>query len=185
MYLTEVTMNTVNKAFSYLTNIPQFLDKQQGILERRVALLDFKVIDADDSFEVHGMPIKAFEVYHGGTYVSLGFSIGSPGQFVYISDVKIMPDASMAYLKSLPKIKVLVTDMLDEEGIFSHMGLHEALALVAELCPEKVYFVGMACRLGLHSEIEARLAVIAPHCQLAYDGLLLEGFKFKPESSPK
>lgn len=49
---------------------------------------------------------------HGGDYISLGFSIGRAGEFVYISDVKAIPPDTMAYLKSLPRIKTLVLDSL-------------------------------------------------------------------------
>ncbi len=176
VYLNEPTMATVKTCFNYLTAPPVFLDKKDKILERRIALLDFKVIDSNAHFEVAGLPIRAFPVYHGGTYVSLGFSIGKAGEFVYISDVKIIPDETMAYLKALPRIKVFVIDVLNFEGIFAHMGLDEALGIVAVLNPEVTYFVGMSCSVGMHDELEAKLAEIAPNTHLAYDGLILEGF---------
>jgi phosphoribosyl 1,2-cyclic phosphodiesterase len=174
--LNSETMATVKQCFGYLTSKPPFIDESASVLERRVALLDFNVIDSNQSFSCAGLRVKAFPVYHGGTYVSLGFSIGEPGQFVYISDVKIIPEESMNYLKSLPRIKVFVIDVLNEEGIFPHMGLHEALAVVQVLNPETVYFVGMSCSLGLHEEVEERLAQMAPSTHLAYDGLELHGF---------
>lgn len=55
---------------------------------------------------------NSFPVLHGGSYISLGFSIGKEGEFVYISDVKAIPPETMAYLKSLPKINTLVLDSL-------------------------------------------------------------------------
>ena len=108
--------------------------------------------------------------------MSLGFSIGKAGEFVYISDVKIIPEDTMAYLKELPTIKVLVLDVLNQDGIFAHMGLDEALAIVNILKPETVYFVGMSCSLGLHDDIEAKLALTTPNAHYAYDGLILENF---------
>ena len=49
----------------------------------------------------------------------------------------------MAYLKSIPKIKVLVLDALNlDAGVWSHMGLTEALQFARELQPDTVYFIG-------------------------------------------
>lgn len=177
VYLNETTYKTVKQGFNYLTEKPIFLDEAAGVLDRRIAFLDFRVIDSNSMFNVAGLPVRSFPVYHGGTYVSLGFSIGKESEFVYISDVKIIPEETMQYLISLPKIKVFVIDVLDPNGgIFAHMGLKEALAVVELLKPELAYFVGMSCSIGLHEEMEAKLSEIAPNTHLAFDGLVLEGF---------
>lgn len=55
---------------------------------------------------------RSFPVLHGGDYISLGFSIGKEGEFVYISDVKAIPPDTWAYLKGLSRIKTLVLDSL-------------------------------------------------------------------------
>ncbi|KAJ1431837.1 beta-lactamase-like protein [Ochromonadaceae sp. CCMP2298] len=176
VFLNTETMGTVNQCFSYLTGKPTFLDESLNILDRRIALLDFKVVASDSKFDACGLPVKAFPVLHGGSYVSLGFALGKEGQFVYLSDVKIIPEESMQYLKSL-RIKTFVIDVLSQHGVFSHMGLDEALAVVAVLRPETVYFVGMSCSMGMHDAVEARLAKIAPTTHLAYDGLYLKDFE--------
>ena len=68
---------------------------------------------------------------------------GKAGELVYISDVKIVPPDTMTYLKSIAQIKVLVLDALDlTTGVWSHMGLAEALKFARELRPDTVYFVG-------------------------------------------
>ncbi len=128
--------------------------------------------------------MKCFEVYHGGTYVSLGFCIGQEGELVYISDVKVVPEDSMRLLKNIqPRIKTLVIDVLDLAiGVFSHMGLVEAMEVVKILAPEKVFFVGMSCSIGLHEEAEALLTerypeiIAVTEAHFAYDGLLIDGF---------
>jgi phosphoribosyl 1,2-cyclic phosphodiesterase len=176
VFLNQETMNTVKSVFNYLTTPPVFLDEANNVIERRVSLLEFNVVESSSQFSVSGLPIRAFPVYHGGNYVSLGFSVGKPGQFVYISDVKIIPEETMQYLISLPRIKVFVIDVLNQEGIFAHMGLTEAMEVVRVLQPEVAYFVGMSCSLGMHDEVEARLAKIAPNVHLAHDGMLLQGF---------
>ena len=97
-----------------------------------------------------GLAVKSFPVFHGGQYISLGFCIGKLGEFVYISDVSGFPEDSWAFLKSIPKIKVLVIDALKEEGIFPHFGVKQALEVVAELKPDRTYFTGMSCEIGDH-----------------------------------
>lgn len=177
IYLTSDTMKVVDRCFPYLTNPPTYLDEATNIIERRVALLKFHIVDDNETVSLHGMRVRCFPVWHGGTYVSLGFSFGAAGEFVYISDVKIIPEETWAYLRSLPRIKVLVLDALDRDGIFVHMGLTEALAVCEILKPEQAFFVGMCCDLGLHEELELELAQKGLNCHLAYDGLLLEGFR--------
>lgn len=103
---------------------------------------------------------------------------------MYISDVKIIPPETMEYLKSIPKIKVLVLDLLAEEGIYAHIGLYEALEIYNILKPEQFYGTGMACGLGLHDITEKRLKEMAgENLSLAYDGMVLEGFSMYTTSS--
>jgi phosphoribosyl 1,2-cyclic phosphodiesterase len=120
-------------------------------------------------------------VLHGGSYISLGFSIGAAGnEFVYISDVKVIPPDTMAYLKSLPRIKTLVLDSLKwDTDNFGHASLREVLPWVDELQPERVFLVGAGCGWGDHDKANEDLATKRgyPHVQLAFDGMFLEGFK--------
>eukprot|EP01039_Chlorochromonas_danica_P008187 gene8187-9032_t len=177
IYLTQETMQTIDRVFPYLTGPSQYLDEAANVIERRVALLKYHVVDENAELLLHGLPVRCFPVWHGGRYVSLGFNFGAPGEFVYISDVKIIPEETWAYLRGIPKIKVLVLDALDREGIFSHIGLIEALAICDELKPEKAFFTGMCCEMGLHEEVEQELQAMGVNHRLAYDGLLLEGFQ--------
>ena len=71
IYLHNETMQTINSTFDYLTCEPTFLNRDQNVLERRVALLDFIVIHPISQLDVFGLKIKTFPVFHGGTYVSL------------------------------------------------------------------------------------------------------------------
>jgi phosphoribosyl 1,2-cyclic phosphate phosphodiesterase len=176
IFLHKETMDVVQKTFEYLTVPPEYLHREMGLLARRVALLDFQIIEQNAQFKIGDLNVRSFPVWHGGTYVSLGFSIGKEGQFVYISDVKIIPEPTMQYLRSIPQIDTLVIDALKYEGIWPHMGLEEALAVVAELRPKRAFFTGMSCEIGDHDVVEADLAKRAPHTHLAYDGLVLEDY---------
>lgn len=175
IYLTAETLNTVQSAFPYLTAPPRYLDAENHVVERRIACIDLKPIEERDSINIHGFPIESFPVYHGGTYVSLGFCFGRNGKFVYISDVKIVPEASMAYLRSLPVIEVLVIDCLDRDGIWSHVGLHEAIDICKVLNPNRVLFTGMSCGLGLHDDVNKELVDMGLcNYSLAFDGMVLD-----------
>jgi len=63
---------------SYLTEEVPYLDKENSIVQRNVAVLRYHVIETTSSLEVgpHHIPVKCFPVYHGGEYVSLGFNFG-------------------------------------------------------------------------------------------------------------
>jgi hypothetical protein len=101
--------------------------------------------------------VRSFPVYHGGTYISLGFCFGADfNEFVYISDVKLFPvgycagsrvrrfmfhhahdmssqqEESWQFLVSMPRIKCLVLDCLNISGINSHLGLHEVNTVFTE-----------------------------------------------------
>jgi len=87
-------------------------------------------VDVNARIDPDDVPIRCFPVLHGGDYISLGFSIGRPGEFVYISDVKAIPPETWAYLKSLPRIKTLVLDSLKwDTDNFGHASLKEASKL--------------------------------------------------------
>lgn len=179
IYLHQETLNVVKSAFGYLTNPPEYLDKDAEVLQRRVAYLDFRVVPVETTLNLHGLPVDVFPVYHGGTYVSLGFTLGSNKSFVYISDFKIIPEATMTYLLSIPRIHTLVLDALDLKGIYSHAGLYESIEIAKILNPEVVYFTGMSCDIGDHDEMEETLKRLIPagNYHFAYDGLRIDGFQ--------
>jgi phosphoribosyl 1,2-cyclic phosphodiesterase len=135
-------------------------------------------IEDTAEFVTQTLPVKCFPVLHGGSYVSLGFNFGRPGELVYISDVKIIPPESMEYLKSLPQIRVLVIDCLNPAGRehYAHFNLTEALECIAVLNPVKAYLVGMCCKCGDHDAMnEAIRAMGLDNVELAYDGMRLNG----------
>ena len=166
------THDTIANVFPYLINKPIYLDEDQSILAKRIALIKAVVIDDNEELDLDGLHIRTFPVYHGGDYISLGFTIGN--KLVYISDVKIIPEETWAYLKALPIIEILIIDALDKEGMFSHCSLQEAIDISKQLNPSQVLFTGMSCGIGLHDEIEKELIDMGlVNYKLAYDGLKL------------
>ena len=104
----------------------------------------------------------------------MGFSFGKEGEFVYISDVKIIPDTTMEYLLSI-KIKILVIDCLNmDDGIFPHVGLNDCLAIIEKLNPEKCYLTGMCCDIGFHEKADALVQARSLKTSLSYDGMFLD-----------
>lgn len=77
IFLNRETKVIADSCFGYLTMKPEFLDEANLVLKRRVALLDFQVIENTAELNLYGLPVRSFPVYHGGDYVSLGFSIGT------------------------------------------------------------------------------------------------------------
>jgi phosphoribosyl 1,2-cyclic phosphodiesterase len=169
------TLQRAHEAFPYLSTAIDFV--KPGILQRRVAHLEWDEIDDDARVDICDVPVRSFPVFHGGTYISLGFAFGHDASFVYISDISALPDASQAYLRSLRgKIKVLVVDALRRARSYSHYTLDDALALVRDIRPEKTFLVGMcSCEMGDHDEVNAELASLTEseglYVQLAYDGM--------------
>jgi hypothetical protein len=60
IYLHEETMAAVEKQFGYLTNKPVFLNEEENILSRRIALLKFNVIEPDSEFTIKGLRVRSF-----------------------------------------------------------------------------------------------------------------------------
>jgi hypothetical protein len=60
IYLHKETMDTVSKQFNYLTSKPKFLNEAEFIVERRIALLDFKVMDHNSEYSIAGLAIRQF-----------------------------------------------------------------------------------------------------------------------------
>lgn len=176
VYMHQETMDVVSRTFGYLFQRAEYWPDTQ-LLKRRIALLDFCVVDVNAQLDICGLPVRCFPVWHGGEYVCLAFNIGQPGELVYISDVKIIPPEAWAYLESLGTIKLLVLDYLSPGGIYSHLGLNEAVDIVKRLKPERTLLVGMSCGVGDHDVVCAQLEKDYPtlNISLAYDGLRIDG----------
>jgi len=67
--------------------------------------------------------------------------------------------------------EILVLNALQIEAHISHFNLKEALEMVAVIKPRKAYLIHASHKLGLHSDIQAKLPA---NVFLAYDGLQIE-----------
>lgn len=181
VYLQQATFASIKNQFAYLVSATKWVDEARRLLLRNVPVLAWHPLSSDDA-ELHvttsQVPVRAFPVHHGGDYVSLGFTFGRPGEFVYISDVKFIPPSSLAFLQSLPPIQTLVLDCISTASTlhYSHFNLAEALATVELLKPKQTYLTGMCCEVGKHEELDERLVKMGyPHVSLAWDGMVVRG----------
>jgi phosphoribosyl 1,2-cyclic phosphodiesterase len=205
-YIVNTSPNAVASAHAGVAYSPT----DAVVMKRRATCLNLRLIDdaAVRPLVVPGLldvPVHAVPVLHGGAYRCSAFVFGAPAAaceaagvaaapapagagkqcVVYLSDVSEVPAASMAFLAALPRIDVLVVDVLHLEKLhYSHFGLPQAWALVQRLQPVRAFGVGMWCELE-HAATNALLAgkvaaFRAEHpdttlesFELAYDGLEL------------
>ncbi len=112
--------------------------------------LQLKTIDKDHPFEVGNRTIYPIQVIHG-TMPVLGFRFG---EFTYITDAKEIDDEEKEKIKGS---KYLVLNALHHRQHHSHLNLEEALALIAELQPEKAYLTHISHQMGRHEKVQATL----------------------------
>jgi phosphoribosyl 1,2-cyclic phosphate phosphodiesterase len=99
-----------------------------------------------------------------GSMRATGYRIGN---FAYLTDTSGVPPSSRALLHDLA---VLVVDALRWEPHPTHLSVPEALELIAEVQPQHAYLT----HVGHTLEHEATNRKLAPHVEVAYDGLRLE-----------
>ncbi len=188
VYLNDETHKVCKRVFPYLFTEGDRKPGQEVDVSRRVALIDWRVIhdpfvkfDPLPGVDVSFTPIP---LLHGGEYICWGYVIevgahnAMDNRFViaYLSDVHEIPERSMAFLKSLGHIDVLVIDALSlTKRHVSHFSLEQAKELALSLRPEVTRCVGMGCRIGDHHLVNRELSKLriteGIDFLLAHDGL--------------
>ncbi|CAK9077721.1 Putative hydrolase C777.06c [Durusdinium trenchii] len=187
----KVTLDRVREAFPYLDGNTDFV--RPGVLRRRIAYIEFMEVSDDETMDlVGGLPLRVFPVWHGGTYVSLGFAFGGKLKggypLVYISDIKDVPPKTMSFLEEAAAVGIdlFMVDALSRSGHPTHMSLDEALELVRKLRPKRTLLVGMdSCAMGDHDEVNEELRALQREgldVQLAFDGQHLPEFPARDSS---
>ncbi|HEY0977460.1 MAG TPA: MBL fold metallo-hydrolase [Flavobacteriales bacterium] len=152
VYADRATLDAVRRVFSYAftgsayPGIPQF---------------ELHPIDRS-AFAIGPVSITPLEVMHLHLPV-LGFRIGG---LCYVTDAKtIAPEVR----KQMKGCDVLVVNALRRQSHVSHFNLEEALALIAELRPERAFLTHISHWMGRHAEVH-----LPPGVELARDGLVVE-----------
>lgn len=122
---------------------------------------DLREIKAYEPFDVDGIEVLPVRVNH---YILdiLGFKIGNLG---YITDAKVVPDATVEALRG---VDTLVVNALRRRPHMSHMSLDEALDVVRKINPRVVYLTHISHDMGLHKEVEA---ILPENVHLACDDM--------------
>ena len=153
-YGDERTLSDLHRIYSYIFN-PE-TPRAGGIPQVVTARVAGEFCIGEATF----VPIP---VLHGSRTI-FGYRIGS---FAYLTDCSGIPDASWPLLSG---VRTLILDALRERPHPTHLSVEQALAVVAQLKPERAMFTHM-CHDLPHAATCARLPA---GVQLAYDGLTFE-----------
>lgn len=154
IYLNERTAISIKNRFNYA-----FDNHHPGVPK-----FDLNIIQAGDTFNIGSLHIEALEVDHGFIDV-LGYKIDD---FVYITDAKYLPDATMERIKAC---SVLVINALRIDKHNTHLNLDQALDIIDQVAPRRAYITHISHQLGLHHQVSR---LLPKHIDLAYDGLSIQ-----------
>ncbi len=131
-------------------------------------LIDGHPFDPLVPFHIGSTRITPLVLPHGQfTTHAFLFEDDAGPRFAYATDCKAVPPAAMERLRNVP---VLVLDALRRRPHPSHMSLSEAMNVVAELQPGRVWFTHICHELD-HAAVERELP---PNVRLACDGLVID-----------
>ena len=120
------------------------------------------------SFQIGSTRVTALELPHGShTAHAFLFEDATGPRFAYATDCKSVPPAARERLRHVP---VLILDALRHRPHPSHLSLSEALAVVVDLRPGRVWFTHICHELD-HATVERELP---PDVRLACDGLVVQ-----------
>jgi phosphoribosyl 1,2-cyclic phosphate phosphodiesterase len=122
-----------------------------------------ELLPVNGPFCVGEIGIVPLDILHG-TWQITAYRVGGLG---YVTDASAIPPNSREQLRGLD---VLVLNALRLEPHPTHFSLDEALAVIADLQPQRAFLVHMTHGL----EHEAVNAGLPPGVQLAHDGLVVE-----------
>lgn len=152
MYAHQRVLNNLGKRFDYI-----FSNRNKYPGAPSVDLFPI----TEKEFSIGTVKITPIDVLHNRLQV-FGFRIED---FVYLTDVKTVPNASLDKLKN---VNTLIVNALRTEAHQSHFNLEEALEFVERIGPKKAYFTHISHLLGFHDEVSNKLP---NNVYLAYDGL--------------
>lgn len=161
--------------------------KKKKDIPRRVATLKWNPFPESKYFvpfkplEDVNISFVPFPMFHGGTYICMGFLITmreSPDAneivILYMSDLNDLPKESDKFISDIKDIDLLVVDMLTKSSHNkSHFNFQQSIDMVRRLKPKKAVAVGMTCSLGMHDDVNRELAELDKEgidFRLAFDG---------------
>ncbi len=154
-YGDQATLERIGRIFDYAFAPPYQNHKE--------ALPRISLHRIEGNFELCGRTVEPLTVYHGRMPV-LGFRFGT---FAYVTDCNYIPPESLGRLRHL---EMLVLDALRHREHPTHFTVDQALAIIAQVQPQRAFLTHIAHDLD-HS---ATNAALPPGVELGYDGLVLE-----------
>ena len=148
VYATQTAVDSIQKRFDYMFGE----NKYPGSTS-------LELIPVTGSFELDGLTITPLPVTHGDLEI-LGFRLND---VAYLTDVKDIPDATMALLKGCKTI--ILSALRWEPEHPTHLTIPQAVDIINKLDAEKAYLIHMNSFVD-HQETNARLP---EHIRLAYD----------------
>lgn len=152
LYATARVAGELRNRFAYVFDANPYPGAPRIILEE---------ISKEHPFIVEGIPVAPIEVWHGSLPV-MGFRIGG---FVYLTDVKTIPDAE---LRKVEGCHTLVLNALQRKPHYTHLNLDEALELIARLRPQQAYLTHISHKMGCYKDVTP---LLPQGVELACDGL--------------
>ena len=143
-------------------------------IQRGGGITELDLVAVNERFLLEGLLFETLPAFHGAIEV-FGYKFGGSA---YLCDVSFVPKPT---LQKLYNLDLLVLGALRHTPHPTHFNLVQALELVAEVKPRRVFLTHL-CHDVLHSEVEASFrepdspyfAPGAGEVHLAYDGLTLE-----------
>lgn len=119
-------------------------------------------------FLIGAWKISPLPVMHGAVETN-GYLFEREGakSLAYISDVKAIPDATMAMIR---EVDLLILDALHYRPHPTHMHIEESLSVIADLNPREAYLMHCSHEVD-HATLENELPA---HVRVAFDTLSLE-----------
>jgi phosphoribosyl 1,2-cyclic phosphate phosphodiesterase len=151
VYGSPLTLADVRTRFAYAFNDGTSVGSTRPSLE---------LCPVEQPFRIGSTLVQPFNVQHGSWTIT-GYRVGGLG---YVTDANHIPATSWALLHGLD---VLVLNALRYEPHPTHYTVEQALAIVAELRPQRAYFVHMTHTID-HAQASRDLP---PGVEFAYDGL--------------
>lgn len=166
------------RAFNYILQRPMDIYASQRVLNH--LKVEYSYVFAAKPYP--GVPQMTLHEIDGVPFAAAGVKVIPINAVHYkmpilsyrIKDFTYITDANYIEPEEIDKIrgsKILVVNALRREPHLSHFTLSQALALIADVKPERAFLTHISHQLGFHEEVQKELPA---NVSLAYDGLTVE-----------
>lgn len=161
LYLLEDNRPVVERTFGYL------LPSREGAREWEKARFEPRVVELEQTFEVAGLTVTAFDTFHTDTFTTCAYRIEAGGKSIVYA-----PDAGRVESEVAASPDVLLIDATElDESTETHLAIEDALALGVRLGAGRTILT----HIGHHQIPSAdREARVGDRATIAHDGMEIE-----------